>query len=84
MTDLTEAYERLAKYVESLPPSVREPLEVVLGVRCDSCKWWRHHKGHLSWRGGCYSPHQTLGGTGQGVRYDHGCRAWEKREEATA
>lgn len=72
--NLTEAYERLAQYVESLPPSVREPLEMVLDANCVTCSAWVKNADWPSPNGDCVE-------YGISPPAIHGCRAWEKREE---
>lgn len=71
--NLTEAHEHLQQHVESLPPSVREPLEIVLGATCGTCR----RVGRVVSGGVFCELYWRV------VVPTHGCRAWEKREETT-
>lgn len=70
--NLTEAYERLQRHRDSLQPSVRDAVDVVLGARCETCRKLRQYakSQECKW----WKPALS-------VRKTHGCLAWEQREE---
>ena len=72
--NLTDAYKRLAQYVDSLPPSVRPTMEVVLNANCGNCG-----------RAESLIPVRPVTRwcdmLEKRVAANHGCRAWQKREE---
>ena len=80
MTPLQQALERLQQHVESLPPTVRDALDVVLGATCGTC---RHYRPETQ---GVYGTCQVNSDavwieTEAHTEKSHGCMAWEKREE---